>query len=64
MHANDYDAAMSQAVDVTVFDAQPHRDLDRVQEPVLPRDFDRPVLMIAENSPRVGKPLGLKLDWL
>lgn len=72
-----YDVTMSDAVDVTVFDARPKAisDVGMVTNPVrgeeshkrasyLPRSFTRPALMISENSPLIGEPLGLKLDWL
>ena len=52
----DYSVDLSDAVDVTVFDARPGDDLER--------SFSRPALMIGETSPRIGEPLGLKLDWL
>ncbi len=64
VHAADYEVALSQRVDVTVFDAQPPRGQNQISRPLLPRDFDRPALLIAENSPGIGEPLGLKLDWL
>jgi len=64
VHAADYEVAMSERVDVTVFDAQPPRGPGGIKPPFLPRDFDRPALLIAENSPGIGEPLGLKLDWL
>lgn len=73
----DYAVAMSNDADVTIFDARPKvltpgvNEVDpatgqRVYKPAsyLPMDFDRPALTIAENSPRIGEPLGLKLDWL
>ena len=64
VHAAKYRPAMSQRVDVTVFDAQPPLGPGRLSMPLLPSDFDRPALLIAENSPGIGEPLGLKLDWL
>ena len=77
VHADDYRASMSDAVDVTLFDAQPRTLVEAVREQdpetgawtytperLLPRDFSRPALMIGENSPRIGEGLGLKLDWL
>jgi hypothetical protein len=72
-----YTASMSDEVDVTLFDSRPKELIKskRVKDPVsgemdyrlaeyLPRNFDRPALMIAESSPTIGEPLGLKLDWL
>ncbi|MEM1453437.1 MAG: hypothetical protein AAF957_28520 [Planctomycetota bacterium] len=56
VHASQYTPAMSGEEDVTVFDARPARELDR--------SFSHPALMIGETSPRMGEPLGLKLDWL
>ncbi|MCP5022144.1 MAG: hypothetical protein GY930_10240 [bacterium] len=77
VYGADYTTAMSDAVDVTLFDARPKAlsQAERGKDPLtgetsykpaeyLPRDFDRPALMIAENSPTIGEPLGLKLDWL
>ncbi|HPF12777.1 MAG: hypothetical protein H6830_06755 [Planctomycetes bacterium] len=77
VYGPDYTADMSNAVDVTLFDARPKplRPSGTVLDPItgqetyqpaqyLPDDFDRPALMIAENSPLIGEPLGLKLDWL
>ncbi len=74
---DDYRVGMSDEVDVTIFDARPKeltpvkREVDpdtgeTLYEPAsyLPLSFDRPALLIAENSPRIGEPLGLKLDWL
>lgn len=71
VYGEQYEASMSDAVDVTIFDAKPPVAKEAVRdgmnyEPAeyLPRTFDRPALMISENSPRLGEPLGLKLDWL
>lgn len=74
---NDYKAEMSNDVDVTIFDCRPKalteakREVDEktgemdYQAPTyLPADFNRAALMISENSPLIGEPLGLKLDWL
>ncbi len=74
---SDYTVAMSDEVDVTIFDDLPKpltaevREIDggtgkMRYEPAsyLPQDFSHPVLMIGVNSPRIGEPLGLKLDWL
>ena len=73
--AAEYRVEMSNEVDVTIFDARPKpltkqtnrvdpKTGQRVPASYLPRSFDRPALTIAENSPRIGEPLGLKLDWL
>lgn len=77
VYGDNYTADMSNEVDVTLFDSRPKplRAAERAKDPVtgetdyrpaeyLPADFDRPALMIAENSPMIGEPLGLKLDWL
>jgi len=77
VYGEEYTADMSDEADVTLFDARPKeltptvRKVDAASgamhyEPAtyLPRDFSRPALMISENSPRIGEPLGLKLDWL
>lgn len=56
VHGAEYSADLSDAADVTVFDVRPARPLAR--------SFSRPALMIGEASPRIGEPLGLKLDWL
>ena len=77
VHRLDYEVEMSGDVDVTLFDARP-RELapaGEVEDPVtgmmvyrrashLPHSFDRPALLISENSPLIGEALGLKLDWL
>ncbi len=67
----DYTAEMSDSFDVTVFDSRPKalteavRDDDDYTPPTyLPLDFDRPALLISENSPLIGEGIGLKLDWL
>lgn len=73
----DYEVALSDTVDVTLFDSRPKaltpvvNEVDpatgeRHYEPAtyLPESFTRPALMIADVSPRIGEPLGLKLDWL
>lgn len=77
VYGADYDATMSDAVDVTIFDALPRPLAAAVREqdpetgemsyepPVyLPEDFSRPALGIASMTPRIGEPLGTKLDWL
>ncbi len=70
VHADDYRVEMSDEVDVTVFDALPKPVTPAGAEDgyrpavYLPESFDHPALMIAENSPRIGDSLGLKLDWL
>lgn len=70
VHGADYDVAMSDDFDVTVFDTLPKALTTAVREPeyraatYLPESFDRPALMIADVSPRIGEPIGLKLDWL
>ena len=73
----EYSVDMSDQVDVTIFDTRPKKlkEASREVDPVtgemdyhpaeyLPLSFDRPALLIAENSPQIGEPLGLKLDWL
>lgn len=77
VYGDDYHVAMSDAVDVTIFDARPKAltAAKRGKDPVtgestyeaatyLPESFDRPAILIADNAPRIGEPLGLKLDWL
>ncbi|MCP3917229.1 MAG: hypothetical protein GY711_16900 [bacterium] len=78
VHRGDYEASLSDEVDVTIFDARPKRLAPAVRErhgaagqnrlqgraTYLPSDFSRPALTISENSPGIGEPLGLKLDWL
>ena len=77
VHAADYTVAMSDGVDVTVFDSTPKAlsPARRTRDPrtgratyaparYLPRSFDRPALMIGWVAPRVGESLGLKLNWL
>lgn len=77
VHGKDYKVEMSDAVDVTVFDSVPKAltKAQRGKDPktgkptyraatYLPTSFDRPALMIANVSSRVGEPLGSKLDWL
>ncbi len=72
-----YTVDMSDQVDVTIFDSRPkaltpsQRDVDPKTgqthyKPAtyLPETFTRPALTISENSPRIGEPVGLKLDWL
>jgi hypothetical protein len=50
----DYDVKMSDAVDVTIFDAYPVN---------LPADFNRPAILMAAVAPDIGMPIGLKFDW-
>lgn len=50
----DYDAPMSEKVDVTILDAGPVK---------LPAGFDRPIILMHEMAPNVGLPIGLKFDW-
>ena len=78
VHADDYRVEMSDDADVTVFDVVPKERTAMVREldddgrlvgeykppTYLPDDFDRPALSIAGVTPRIGDPLGLKLDWL
>lgn len=68
---SDYNAKMSDSYDVTIFDTRPKALTEAVREEgnytpptFLPMDFDRPALLISENSPRIGEGIGLKLDWL
>jgi hypothetical protein len=71
VYGADYEVAMSAAADVTIFDARPPVAKAAVRdggqyEPAeyLPRDFAHAAITISDNSPRLGEPLGLKLDWL
>ncbi|MFT4540983.1 MAG: hypothetical protein ACI841_004492 [Planctomycetota bacterium] len=77
VHGDDYNAELSDDVDVTIFDTRPKAltpssrdidpdtgEMDYKPATYLPDDFDRPALMISANSPVIGEPLGLKLDWL
>ncbi len=77
VYGNAYSAEMSHEVDVTVFETRPTplTPAIRGKDPetgestytaatYLPADFDRASLFIAENSARIGEPLGSKLDWL
>lgn len=50
----DYDVKMSEAVDVTIFDAYPVK---------LPADFSRPAILLGAVAPDIGIPIGLKFDW-
>jgi hypothetical protein len=50
----DYNAAMSDKVDVTIMDAGPVK---------LPADFSRPMILMHAMAPNVGLPIGLKFDW-
>ena len=69
--AEDYDATMSNEVDVTIFDAQPdpveEREVNGFPKRFrLPADFDRPALMVGEVGPFVLGRFGfdLKIDHL
>lgn len=68
VHGADYEVAMSDAADVTIFDTRPKviaPPSGPGQRPAfLPASFDRPAILIAENAPLIGEPIGLKLDWL
>jgi len=77
VYGDSYMTEMSDTVDVTLFDARPKQlsEAGEVTDPetgvtsyqragYLPIEFDRPALLIAENSPLIGEPIGLKLDWL
>ena len=72
-----YSVEMSEKVDVTIFDARPTalresaRGVDAVTgDPTytpplyIPESFDHAAVMISENSPLIGEPIGLKLDWM
>ena len=74
---DDYSVGLSDAVDVTIFDTRPKALTESVRgtdpdtgestyKPAtyLPESFDRPAITISANSPTIGEPLGLKLDWL
>ncbi len=69
-YGEDYRVEMSDDFDVTIFDTLPKALTKAVRQPVykaatyLPESFDRPALLIADNTPRIGEPIGLKLDWL
>ncbi|MFT4842063.1 MAG: hypothetical protein ACJA0V_001995 [Planctomycetota bacterium] len=77
VHGEDYRVEMSDDVDVTIFDVPPKAltAVKRGTDPdtgkstyqaatYLPESFDRPAIMISASAPRIGEPLGLKLDWL
>ena len=77
VYGEQYTISMSDDVDVTIFDARPKPitaskrevdpetgEMDYQPASYLPLSFDRPALLIAENSPQIGEALGLKLDWL
>ena len=70
VHGEDYVPAMSDRADVTIFDCRPKALRPMQREPeyraaeYLPADFDAPAIMISENSPWIGEPLGTKFDWL
>ncbi len=74
---DDYTVELSDQVDVTIFDTRPKALTKAVREvdpetgemnyepaTYLPKSFDRPAITISANSPTIGEPLGLKLDWL
>jgi len=77
VEGDDYEIAMSDSVDVTLFDGLPPK-LEEAEFGVdpetgartyknavyLPESFTRPALMVGDTSPRIGEGLGLKLDWL
>lgn len=64
--AKDYQPSMSDAVGVTIFDEKPNGKVDPASGETLPlpRDFDRPALMIGQVSDEIGRGVGHKLDWL
>ncbi|MFT7619178.1 MAG: hypothetical protein ACI97A_002828 [Planctomycetota bacterium] len=77
VYGADYTSAISDNFDVTVFDARPKAlspssrnenpttgEIDFKPARYLPESFNRASLTISDNSPRIGEPLGLKLDWL
>ncbi len=70
VYGEDYVPAMSETADVTIFDCRPKALKEVVREPkyrpaeYLPSDFDSPAILIAENSPWIGEPVGSKFDWL
>ncbi len=77
VYGPDYKVEMSEQADVTLFDVRPPalKKSSRTTNPetgeeqyhaaeYLPADFTHAALMIAENSPLIGEPLGSKLDWL
>ena len=51
--ARKYQPSMSDLYDVTIFDSKVS----------LPYDFSQPALLIAQNAPLIGEPIGLKTDW-
>ena len=74
--AKDYHYSMSEQYDVTVIDGIPRpilpgergkhssgRMVVTKAAGYLPEDFDRPVLFIAEMGERLGRRIGLKIDW-
>ena len=76
VNAADYTPELSNDYDVTVMDGRPPmlepevQEMDAAGEVIaykpagyLPRDFDRPMLFIAEASYVLGARIGLKLDW-
>ena len=77
VYGSDYKIEMSDKVDVTMFDSRPPElsPAGEVTDPetgetsyqrasYIPESFSRPALLVAENSPLMGEPIGLKLDWL
>lgn len=77
VYGADYHVDLSAKADVTIFDARPTplRESSRGVEPktgeptympplYIPESFDHAALMISENSPLIGEPIGLKLDWM
>ncbi|MHC4909786.1 MAG: hypothetical protein ACYTF9_08725 [Planctomycetota bacterium] len=60
VYGEDYTADMSDAYDVTIFDAMP----PAVDGRYLPDDFDSPALLVGYVAPRVTGSFGIKLDWL
>lgn len=74
--ASDYNQALSDQYDVTVMDGTPKPISERqiikdaagkvtkyVPPGYLTEDFDKPVLFIGELGERMGRSIGLKLDW-
>ena len=77
VYGNDYRVEMSDQHDVTIFDTRPKALTPRVNKTdpktgeriykaasYLPPSYDHATITISDNSPRIGEPLGLKLDWL
>ncbi|MDR1273100.1 MAG: DUF4200 domain-containing protein, partial [Odoribacteraceae bacterium] len=74
--AADYKQEMSSRHDVTVMDGTPPQlkpasmEYDANGQPAryinatyLAEDFDRPMLLVGERAPELGRAIGLKLDW-